>query len=1006
MASNTNSPARSKLFNKGLIGRLGAVGLFVALGTFAVIQSLNGPTPEEEIASAEDNGIDGDPAQSGSDDSISPKVPDASSNAFDSPQSGDLNKDGIRVGGVASSKVAMQKPSIGQSLPSQNGNQSNSIQESSAPSKHPDNGQLAESSDQQQQGSDLLNVIQSGGFKTNRDLDDSASAPRTAMESGDSLSKPPSSFNAGQFNPKSAFSPSQSMSNSAAPKLLNDSQQDGFNANAGTGNANTESAQSNNNQSTPPPSNPTFGGNASFGSLNPTTPTEQLGASQNGNSGQPISAFDPTGSKAKVENTPIAQESFDPNGDNSSSGFVPKNAFQPKPVTGKLPDNGSNDQASDSGFSRKNNTTLANSSTSENSITTKNIESSMPNVGQSGQPVESNNPNNGFLPNSNNPSGSMADLNSQKFQPEQKNSLSNNAGIPPRSTFNGTETDQGPGVQQQSSGFNPQKASGGSFQARPVAPHESLNTNQINPNTSNLQKGSTGVDTSGDQSSQTSFGNTNQSTQVPSTLPSSTRMNQQGNAIPTHDVSHTVSTTPGDRKFEGLQTPSLTLEKVAPGEIQVGRAAKFELIVKNVGNVAAQHVVVHDTVPEGTRLQNTVPQAQQTSTGQLSWHLGTIAPGTRKVIELSIVPTQRGEIGSVATVSFAATAAVRTRSTKPELIISHRGPARVLIGDPVTLEIKVENRGDGAAENITIQEQVPEGFEFQNGIRDLEYSVGTLGPGKSKTIKLNLLAKKIGNYKNTMVAFGEGPLKSQDSIEIEVIAPQLLLSGTGPKRRYLNRPATHQFSVQNKGTAAATNVEMVARLPRGLTFVSTDKQGRYDSRTHSVFWTMPTLQINTQETVQLETRPTTTGDQTINFEIAADRNRSHKTEQTLTVEQLAELFFDIDDTADPIELGSDTSYRVKVVNQGAKIATNIRVVVEFPEAITPSAINGGSGNEIQGQTVTLPKIPQLSPGEEKSIAIKAKGIRVGDHRVVIKVQSDDRTVAESKQESTKVYSDR
>ena len=990
MASNTISPARSKLFNKGLIGRLGAVGLFVALGTFAVIQSLNGPTPEEEIASAEDNGTDGDPAQSGSDDSISQKVADASTNAVDSPGSGDLNKDGIRVGGVTSSKVAMQKPSIGQSLTPQNGNQSNSVQESS----------------DQKQGSDLLNMIQSGGLKTNQDLDDSASAPRTAMETGNSMSKPPSSFNAGQFNPNSAFSPDQSKSNSTAPKLLNDSQQGGFNANAGIGNTNTNSIQSNNNQSTPPPSNPTFGGNGSFGSLNPTTPAEQLGATQNGNSGQPISAFDPMGSNAKADNTSVAQESFNPTGDNSKTGFVPRSSIQANPSTGNLPSNGFNDQASGSGFIQKNNTTLANSSTSGNSSTTQSIESSMPNVGQSGQPTESNNSNNGFLPNSNNPSGSITDSNSQNFQPEQKSSLSNNPGIPPRSTFNGIASDQGTGIQQQSTGFNPQQAIGGSLQTRPVAPHESLDTNQNSPNTSNLQTGSTGYATSGDQSSQKSFGNTDQSTQVPSTLPSSTRINQQGNAIPTHDVSHTVSTTPGDRKFEGLQTPSLTLEKVAPGEIQVGRAAKFELIVKNVGNVAAQHVVVHDTVPEGTRLENTVPQAQQTSTGQLSWQLGTMAPGARKVIELSLVPTQRGEIGSVATVSFAATAAVRTRSTKPELIISHHGPARVLIGDPVALEIKVENRGDGAAENVTIQEQVPEGFEFQNGIRDLEYSVGTLGPGKSKTIKLNLLAKKIGNYKNTMVAFGEGPLKSQDSIDIEVIAPQLLLSGTGPKRRYLNRPATHQFSVQNNGTAAATNVEMVARLPRGLTFVSADKQGRYDSRTHSVFWTMPTLQIKTQESVQVETRPTTTGDQTINFEIAADRNQSHKTEQTLTVEQLAELFFDIDDTADPIELGTDTSYRVRVVNQGSKIATNIRVVVEFPEAITPSAISGGSGNEIQGQTVTLPTIPQLSPGEEKSIAIKAKGIRVGDHRVVIKVQSDDRTVAESKQESTKVYSDR
>ena len=480
----------------------------------------------------------------------------------------------------------------------------------------------------------------------------------------------------------------------------------------------------------------------------------------------------------------------------------------------------------------------------------------------------------------------------------------------------------------------------------------------------------------------------------------------QNRSVPTHNVSSTTSTQPGDRRFEGLQTPSLTLEKVAPKEIQVGRPAKFELIVKNVGRVAAQHVVIHDTVPQGTRLERAVPSAQQNSSGQLSWSIGTLSPGQQKSIELTLIPLQRGEIGSVATVSFAASASVRTRSTKPELTISHRGPAKVLVGDRVTLEIKVENRGDGAADKVTIQEQVPEGFEFQNGIRDLEYEIGRLAPGQTKTIKLDLVARKIGKYRNTMVVYGEGPLKSQDAIDIEVIAPQLQVAGNGPKRRYLNRPATHQFSVQNNGTAPATNVEMVARLPKGLKFISADKQGRYDSRSHTVFWSMQSLPANNQGVVQLETQPIATGAQTINFEIAADRNQSQKTEQTIDVQQLAELFFDIDDTEDVIELGSSTSYRVRVVNQGSKTATNIRVVVEFPQALSPTGVDGGFGNEIRGQLVTLPAIDKLAPGQQKSIMIRASGNQVGDHRVVIKVQYDGRAVAESKEVSTKVYSDR
>src|SRR5262249_27417329 len=49
---------------------------------------------------------------------------------------------------------------------------------------------------------------------------------------------------------------------------------------------------------------------------------------------------------------------------------------------------------------------------------------------------------------------------------------------------------------------------------------------------------------------------------------------------------------PGDKKLEGAQTPSVTIEKIAPSEIQVGKPAKFQVLVKNTGPVPAESVEV------------------------------------------------------------------------------------------------------------------------------------------------------------------------------------------------------------------------------------------------------------------------------------------------------------------------------------------------------------------------------------------------------------------------------
>jgi hypothetical protein len=54
---------------------------------------------------------------------------------------------------------------------------------------------------------------------------------------------------------------------------------------------------------------------------------------------------------------------------------------------------------------------------------------------------------------------------------------------------------------------------------------------------------------------------------------------------------------PGPQSLEGAQTPSITLKKTAPPEIQVGKLATFEIHVQNVGRIAAHQVIVKEDIP-------------------------------------------------------------------------------------------------------------------------------------------------------------------------------------------------------------------------------------------------------------------------------------------------------------------------------------------------------------------------------------------------------------------------
>ena len=79
------------------------------------------------------------------------------------------------------------------------------------------------------------------------------------------------------------------------------------------------------------------------------------------------------------------------------------------------------------------------------------------------------------------------------------------------------------------------------------------------------------------------------------------------------------------------------------------------------------------------------------------------------ILSINLLPKVAGEIGSVAQATFQTQASVRTLCTKPQLTLELSVPEQVLIGTAAALEIVVTNIGSGAATNVVIEEDVPEG---------------------------------------------------------------------------------------------------------------------------------------------------------------------------------------------------------------------------------------------------------------------------------------------------------
>ncbi len=461
---------------------------------------------------------------------------------------------------------------------------------------------------------------------------------------------------------------------------------------------------------------------------------------------------------------------------------------------------------------------------------------------------------------------------------------------------------------------------------------------------------------------------------------------------------------PGPPELEGPQTPSLSVTKKSPREVQVGKPAKFHIVVRNNGQVPAQDVVIRDQVPHGTQLVDTNPPARSDAEGAILWEMGTLRPGTEITVMMELLPMEEGDIGSVATVTFEAAASARTLVTKPQLTLEHTTARQVLVGEEVVFNIKMSNPGTGVATNVAIEENVPEGLQHYNG-QELEYQVGTLRPGETRILELTLKADKPGMVHNTLFARADGEIEVQDVCELEVVAPELRVEITGPKRRYLERRASFEIHVANPGTAAAHNVELVAHLPRALRFIKTNNSGNYDPQRHVVIWNLAELPPQEMGTVQIETKPVQMGDHAIQVDARASMGLADSVEHHVSVDGLAALLYTVTDVSDPIEVGGETTYEIQIVNQGSKEATNLQLGALIPAGMEAINGEGPTRANVNGSQLVFEPLPRLGPQADAAYKIHVKGITPGDKRIQVQLISDDISEPVTKEESTHVYAD-
>jgi hypothetical protein len=471
------------------------------------------------------------------------------------------------------------------------------------------------------------------------------------------------------------------------------------------------------------------------------------------------------------------------------------------------------------------------------------------------------------------------------------------------------------------------------------------------------------------------------------------------------------------------QSPQVVVEteyKEKDG-IGVGQPWVYDLVVRNVGTATVYGVRLDHDLPARAQFVGSEPTAE-TAGDRLSWSIGTLEPGVEKRVKVTVRPTEEGELRSRATVTFNTAVEARIKVTRPKLTLTAVGPDATRVGQKVPVQIKLTNTGSGPAGKLTLMARFSDGLTHPQG-QVIEAELPGLKAGETKTLDLFVDAAKAGPQTCVLTAAADGNPAETARVSVTLVEPLLQIKQTGPAKCLVKGEPTYQIELSNPGTAATDPVQLWAQLPAGFEFVQATDGGQFLAGNGAVGWRLVGLPAGTTKTVSLKVRavqPTdgsirtvaiSVADPAANGGIVPVEARSGgkplaleaRAETVVKAEGVPALRFDVTDIEDPVEVGKEAIYEIRVMNQGTGPCTNVQLVADLADGTSYVAAQGVTAGRPTGQQVVFEPIARFEVKGEAIYRVRVKGTAAGDQRFRVRLMCDQIRTPVVKEENTRFY---
>jgi hypothetical protein len=243
-------------------------------------------------------------------------------------------------------------------------------------------------------------------------------------------------------------------------------------------------------------------------------------------------------------------------------------------------------------------------------------------------------------------------------------------------------------------------------------------------------------------------------------------------------------------------------------------------------------------------------------------NVGTIAAGTSKTFDFEVTARQTGAMQIAATAngtgSLKQQAVHQVTIQRAELEVEASGPEMEFAGSAGSYGVRVANKGNATARNVQVLLRMPQGARYLQGVGNvradasgLVWQLGDLAPATERMLGFDCELLTDGELQFQATVRGDGALEASDELttRVEAVA-DLKLSVNDPKGPIpVGQEVIFEINVVNRGTKAATQVNVVAQFSQGIEPVATDGMPGEIQAGQVVF--QPIARINPKETIKL-----------------------------------------------------------------------------------------------------------------------------------------------------------